>query len=105
MFRCYNMFNNGNEIKTEYVSYFSDILNHDSLFAGDVLYKIFEKLDNKFNHIQIFSDCGSHFRSNNFYRIKGLSKKRNKLISNNFFQNIECYSSLIGYFYQYGIGC
>ena len=31
------IFNNNNQLKVEYVSYFSNILSHDSLFSGDVL--------------------------------------------------------------------
>ena len=82
-----------------YITFFPDILNHDSLFAGDVLNKIFEELGDKFSKIHIFSDCGPHFRSKEFlYRIKDLSKRKNILISINFFSEYHGKSIVYGLF-------
>ena len=37
------IFNSEKQLKTEYVSYFSDILSYNSLFSSDCLEKIFSK--------------------------------------------------------------
>ena len=72
------IFNSENKLKTEYVSYFSDILSHDSLFSSNCLEKIFNELNPKFTGIHIFTDCGPHFRSKEFiYRVRKLHRERN----------------------------
>ena len=89
----------GNSIKTEYVAYLSDILNHDSLFSGDVLEMFFSELDQRFKFIDIFTDCGPHFRSKEFlYKIKNLSIKRNIPISLNFFGEYDGKTIVDGFF-------
>ena len=69
------MYKINDEPQIEYISYFSDILNHDSLFSGDVLNLFINELNEKYKKIHISTDCGPHFRSKEFlYRLNKLSE-------------------------------
>ena len=88
-----------NELFCHYISYFSNILSHDSLFSGDVLDEIVYSLNQRFTNIHVFTDCGPHFRSKEFlYRVKDLSKRTNKVISLNFFAEYHGKSVVDGHF-------
>ena len=83
----------------QYAAYLSDILNHDSLFSGDVLELIIKEIKSQFKYINIFTDCGPHFRSNEFLcRIKNLSQVYNINISINFFGEYHGKSLVDGFF-------
>lgn len=58
---------NLNKINYEYYDFLSEILSHDSLFAGDCLIKLL-KLERfkEINNLKIWSDNGNHFRSQEF---------------------------------------
>ena len=93
------IFKDGNNLTTHYMTFFSDILNHDSLFASDCLEKVFNELNPNFTNIHIFTDCGPHFRSKEFiYRVKKLHWERNKLISLNYFAEYHGKSIVDGLF-------
>ena len=68
-----------NKLLCHYISYFSNVLSHDFLFFGDVLYEIIYSLNQRFTNIHVFTDCGPHLLSKEFlYRLKDLSKRTNK---------------------------
>ena len=93
------IFKDGEDIKTEYIAYFSDILSHDSLFAGDVLDRFMDELNCRYKYIHIFTDCGPHFRSKEFiYRVKKVSIERNKGVSLNYFAEYHGKSIVDGFF-------
>ena len=87
------------ELKTEYISYFSNILSKDSLFSSDVLDLFINELNEKYKKVHIFTDCGPHFRSKEFlYRVKKLSIEKNLDISLNFFAEYHGKSIVDGHF-------
>ena len=93
------IFNNNNQLKVEYVSYFSNILSHDSLFSGDVLELFINELDTKYRSVHIFTDCGPHFRSKEFIcRVKNISNERKISVSLNFFAEYHGKSIVDGFF-------
>jgi hypothetical protein len=56
-----------NNLRVRYVDFLSEILSHDSLFAGDCLTKLCElPFMRQFREICIWADAGPHFRSGEF---------------------------------------
>ena len=77
---------NGESLVYDYVSYFSENLNNDSKFAGDILQQFRSEISPRFKKITIFTDCGPHFRSQEFlYRVAELKTDEMNYVSlNNF---------------------
>jgi hypothetical protein len=58
---------NLNNLRVRYVDFLSEILSHDSLFAGDCLTKLCESsFMRQFREICLWADAGPHFRSAEF---------------------------------------
>lgn len=58
---------NSNKVTYEYYDFLSEILSHDSLFAGECLIKLLNlERFNTIHNLKIWSDNGNHFRSHEF---------------------------------------
>lgn len=90
------IFKENNEIRYEYHNFLSEILSHDSLFAGQCLIELLK--NNKFRRIRnlkVWTDNGNHFRSYEFlhYLFKEAPKSIKGVIKFNRF--VECHGKSI----------
>ena len=83
--------------QVKYVDYFSDVLNHDSLFAGRCLIQLMSsEFMQQFQSVALWSDCGPHFRSKEYLNYALIETPR--LIYTKFNRNIDIN---INYFVEY----
>lgn len=94
------IFKSNGDVTRHYLNILSEILSHDSLFSSDGLSLIIKELKRiGYRSINVFTDCGPHFRSNEFiYSAKTLSSKYNINISVNFFGEHHGKSEVDGMF-------
>ena len=81
------LFNANNVLTCHYLNIFSEVLTHDGLYSSNVLSKVVTHLKNQgFQNINLFTDCGSHFRNREFlFKASSLSNELKMKISVNFF--------------------
>ena len=86
---------------THYAAYLSSILNHDSLYSSDVLENVIKKFKDNFKFVNLFTDCGPHFRSKEFlHKIQQLSSLYKINISLNFFAEYHGKNIVDGFFWK-----
>lgn len=85
-----------NKINYEYHDFLSEILSHDSLFAGECLIKLLNsERFNGINNLKIWSDNGNHFRSQEFLFF--VFKEASKIIKGDIKLNrfVECHGKSV----------
>jgi hypothetical protein len=92
-------------VTRHYLNILSEILSHDSLFSSDGLGLIVEELKKlDYKYVNVFTDCGPHFRSNEFIHCaKILPVKFDMNITANFFGEHHGKSEVDGMFGKLGV--
>ena len=90
---------NGSTI-TDYHTFLSKQLSHDSYFAGNCLKEFYHKYGiSKYKSISLWTDGGNHFRSQEFlYFLLSLSKFNNSSLKHNFFGEYHGKNIVDGHF-------
>lgn len=94
------IFKDNGVITRHYLNILSEVLSHDSLFSSDALSLIVKELKSLgYRFVNVFTDCGPHFRSNEFiYSANSLADKFDINISVNFFGEHHGKSEVDGMF-------